>query len=72
MGLREVPTPQHHISNVLDNIATTVAVVGTGTSASVAIWLANLDTISKLLAIVATLLNIAWVIAQWSSKAKRK
>ena len=70
MGLTKMPTPSHHIQNALDSVTTTAAVVITGTAGAAAAWMTQLDAASKVLAIVATLLNIAWIIAQWRRRGR--
>jgi hypothetical protein len=71
MGLNYVPNPQTHLQNALESATTTAAVVITGSAAAATAWMTQLDVISKVLAIVATLLNIVWIVAQMVAKARR-
>jgi len=66
-----MPSPQAHLQNALDSLTTTAAVVITGTAGATAAWMANLDAISKVLAVISMAFNIAWIIAQWWWKTRR-
>lgn len=67
---QDVPTPAHHM-HALDSAITTAAVVLTGTAAAATAWMTQLDVLSRILAIIATLLNIVWVVMQMTRKQKR-
>lgn len=66
-----MPSPQAHLQNALDSLTTTAAVVITGAAGATAAWMANLDAISKVLAVISMAFNIAWIIAQWWWKTRR-
>jgi hypothetical protein len=56
-----VPTPQHHLQNVLDHVPTTVAMVTAGSASSAAILIGNLDVAAKVVALVVGLMNVIWI-----------
>lgn len=68
---RQLPTPAHHL-HALDSALTTAAVVITGTAAAATAWMTQLDVVGRVLAIIATLLNIVWILMQMTAKKRKR